>query len=289
MKTIAVIGAGRLGTSLGFALSRRGYAVKAISAGTASEAEESRNIIGQGTAQTDNIQTAGCGDIVILTVPDDVIAEVVKELDSSNLKWANKFIFHCSGLHPSGLLKALADKGALTASVHPNQSFPGKSHDPDAFKGVYFALEGGNEALTVAGKIVRDLNGRPFIIQKDDKPLYHAACSIASNFFVALFDTSVSLLKQCGLKEETGRDILLPLVEGTLQNVKKINTSKALSGPIIRGDYKSVKSHLDALKEYPEIYRVYVSLAAQALEIAARSKQISADREQAIKILLERE
>ena len=287
MKKIGIIGAGRLGTSLGYALTRAGYAVKAVSTGTLSSAEESRNIIGQGIALTDNVRTAGSGEIVILSVPDDSISQVVKELDAADLEWKGKLVFHCSGLHPSRLLRPLGVKGALIASIHPSQSFPQKSRAPKAFRGVYFAIEGEAEALAIARIIILDLGGHPFIIQKEDKVLYHAACSIASNFFVALLDGAITLLQGCGLKEETGRDILLPLVERTLRNVKKFNTSAALSGPIIRGDHKTVKIHLQALREHPEIYRIYVSLASQALEIARRGKKITSAEDRAIKALLE--
>ena len=289
MKTIAVIGAGRLGTSLGFALSHRGYAVAAISDKTGSAARESRDFIGQGAALTDNIQAASRGEIIILSVPDDAIAAAAKELESSKLTWRGKLVFHCSGLHSSSLLQSLDERGALIASVHPSQSFPAKTRDPDAFQGVFFAIEGAGPALDAAGRIIGDLGGIAFIIQDENKPLYHAACSIASNFIVALLDTSIALLQICGLDEETGKDILLPLVDRTLQNVKNINTSKALSGPIARGDRGSVERHLSALKKHPAIRDIYVSLAFKALEIAVRNGQAGPDKARAIKALLERE
>jgi len=289
MKTIAIIGAGRLGASLGYSLSQKGYSIMAVSTRTQHSAEESRKLIGQGSPLTDNAQAAQLARIIILSVPDDDIPRVVKELDSQELDWKGKFVFHCSGLRPSSLLQHLESKGALTASVHPNQSFPRKLKEANAFRGVYFALEGGEQARALAEKIVRDLGGHSFVIRAEDKPVYHAACSVASNFFVALLDVAVSLLQQCGLEQNTGRDILLPLVERTLQNVKKLNTSGALSGPIVRGDYKSVKNHLDALERSSDYRQMYVILASQALKIAKRRGEISPDRIKALEDLLGRE
>jgi predicted short-subunit dehydrogenase-like oxidoreductase (DUF2520 family) len=289
MKTIAIIGAGRLGASLGYSLSQRGYTITAVSTRTENSAKESRTLIGQGSALINNAQAAQSASVIILSVPDDDIPGIVKELANQELEWKGKLVFHCSGLYPSGLLHDLESKGALTASVHPNQSFPRKLKDANAFHGVYFALEGGEEARTKAENVVRDLGGHPFVIRAEDKPIYHAACSVASNFFVALLDVAVALLKQCGLEPNTGRDILLPLVERTLQNVKKLNTSGALSGPIVRGDHKSVKNHLDALEKFPPYYQMYTTLASQTLEIAKKRGEISVDRIKALEDLLGRE
>jgi predicted short-subunit dehydrogenase-like oxidoreductase (DUF2520 family) len=289
MKTIAIIGAGRLGASLGYSLSQKGYTIMAVSARAQHSAEESRKLIGQGSPLTDNTQAAQLARIIILSVPDDDIPGVVKELASRELDWEGKLVFHCSGLHPSSLLHDLESKGALTVTVHPNQSFPSKLKDANAFQGVYFALEGGEQARAMAENIVRDLGAHPFVIRAEDKPVYHAACSVASNFFVALLDVAVSLLQQCGLEQNTGRDLLLPLVERTLQNVKKFNTSGALSGPIVRGDHKSVKNHLDALEKFPPYRQMYATLASQALKIAKRRGETSLDRIKALEDLLGRE
>jgi predicted short-subunit dehydrogenase-like oxidoreductase (DUF2520 family) len=288
MKTIAIIGAGRLGASLGYSLSQRGYSITAISTRSQQSAEESGQLIGQGELLIDNAQAARMAQIIILSVPDDDIPGVVKELASQDMEWQDKLIFHCSGLHPSSLLLELESKGALTASVHPNQTFPRKLKDPNAFQGVYFALEGSDQARAMAESIVLDLGGHPFAIRAEDKPVYHAACSVASNFFVALLDVALALLQQCGLEPDTGRDLLLPLVERTLQNVKNLNTSAALSGPIVRGDHRSVKDHLDALEKLPFYREAYITLATQALEIAKRRGELPLDKIKALEDLLGR-
>ena len=48
MMNVSIIGAGRVGTSLGYALSKKGYRIKALSCKTTSSAKESRKIIGEG-------------------------------------------------------------------------------------------------------------------------------------------------------------------------------------------------------------------------------------------------
>ena len=287
MTDVSIIGAGRLGTSLGYALLKKGYKIKALSCRTISSAEESRKIIGEGIASIDNIQTARVGEIVFLCLPDEEISKVARVLAGSDINWSKKFVFHCSGLIPSEVLKPLEDKGALTASLHPIQSFAQKKTPPAQFENIYFGLEGCTEALDLSQKIVRQLGGHPLILQPEDKALYHAACSTASNFFVVLLEMAVSLLKQIDLQEEKALQILLPLVKGTLHNVKKFNIRASLTGPVIRGDQKSIQKHLEALRNFPPYYETYTKLAAQALEMAKGEGKISPQKIKVLKNLLE--
>ena len=210
MKDISIIGSGRLGTSLAYALSKKGYRIKALSCRTESSAEESRQIIGEGTASTDNIYTASVGQLVIMCLPDDKIIPVTGKLARSDVNFSKKFVFHCSGLFPSELLQPLRAKGASTASFHPIQSFSNKRTAPEQFEGIYIGLEGCSEALSLSQKVVKGLRGHSLILQAKDKPLYHAACSTASNFLVVLLDMAVSLLKNMNIQEEKAFEILLP-------------------------------------------------------------------------------
>ncbi len=287
MNEISIIGAGRLGTSLGAALSKKGYRIKFLSCRTSLSAEESRKIIGEGEASTDNVQTARAGDIVLLCLPDEEILKVTKELAAANINWSEKFIFHCSGLLSSEILNPLKAKGALTASIHPIQSFAQKRTPPEKFENIYFGVEGESDALELSQKIIRKLGSRSFIIEAENKALYHTACSIASNFLVVLLDMASSLLNQAGLQEDQAFQVLHPLVKGTLHNVKKFNIQASLTGPVIRGDKTSVEKHLEALKKFPTFYETYRRLAFQALEIARREKKLSAQKIKALKDLLE--
>ncbi len=216
-----------------------------------------------------------------------MIKEVGRELAASDREWSKKFVFHCSGLHPASLLKPLEEKGALTASFHPVQSFPRKKADLRQFNKIYFGLEGSPEALSLAKKIVQDLGGSSIILGAKDKPLYHAACSVASNFFVVLLDMAASLLENVGFEEEQACQILLPLVQGTLHNVKKFNIDPSLTGPVSRGDRPSVKKHLESLRKYPLYHEMYVNLARHALEIAKKEKKLSPSKISALRNLLE--
>jgi predicted short-subunit dehydrogenase-like oxidoreductase (DUF2520 family) len=289
MKNIAIIGAGRLGASLGYALSKKGFTIKTLSCRSIASAEESRQKIGQGTASTNNVRTADQGEIVFLTVPDDEIERVVQELASSPLNWEGKVVLHCSGLFTSSVLDPLQSKRAHTGSIHPCFSFPKKQSRHDLFQGIYFALEGDDLAVAHAKDIICTIGGLHFMIGTEDKACYHTACSIASNMSVALFYTAISLLSKCGIGEDEAKKVLWPLLEGTLHNVNKIDILDALTGPVARGDLTTIRKHLQELKKFPSARRIYIDLAKQALEMVKRGNKTPKEKISAMEALLERE
>jgi len=284
MKNFSIIGAGKVGTSLGNALAKSGYILKSLSCLTLAEAEESYRIIGQGESSENNIQTAQSGNILFITVPDDRIKEIVRELSTANIIWQEKIVFHCSGLLPSAVLGPLKEKGARTASFHPIQSFPNKHTAPSLFQDIYIGLEGEEEAIHTAKEIVQNLGGNSLRISSEDKPKFHAAFSMTSNFLVVLFDAAVNLLKSSGLSEDKAVQILKPLLEGTVNNIVDSPTCirSALTGPIVRGDGQTVIAHLSALEKFPEVESVYRQLALKTVALAKEEKTLS---EQKIKEL----
>jgi len=285
MKNTAIIGAGRLGTTLGYSLSQKGFHIIAASCRSLSSARESVGIIGEGMPLTDNKKAAADAETVILSVPDDSIKAVVRELSPLDLD--KKFIFHCSGILSSRILHPLKMSGAVTASLHPVQSFPKKSRNSSLFKHIYFGMEGDDKALRWAKTMVSKLGGRFFILEPGDKPLYHTACTIASNYVTVLMGLAESLMGKAGISEERRVEILLPLVKGTLDNIEQNSISRSLTGPVSRGDLETLTSHLKSLEGHPSLLRIYKDLAGQALEIAGKENRLPANKTRKIKALLE--
>ncbi len=110
MNSFSIIGAGRVGASLGCALIEKGFKIEAFSCRNRSSLEESHRLLREGMPSTDNIQTAGQVEIVIISVPDDEIKNVCEELASSHLTWKKRLVIHCSGLLSSQILEPLKEK-----------------------------------------------------------------------------------------------------------------------------------------------------------------------------------
>lgn len=287
MTDIVIIGAGRLGTSLGRALAVKGHAIKAVTCRRPASARESRRIIGQGTSSTDNSAAARRGDILFLCLPDEEIPKVAAELSRSRIEWHRKIVFHTSGLLSAAALKPLQDKGAAVASFHPVQSFARKGTSPSHLKGVYFGLEGDRKACRLGRMIARGLGGRSILLTAEGKRSYHAACTVASNFLVVLIDAAARLLGRAGIEENRAFRLLFPLVEGTLRNVKKLDMPASLTGPVARGDRASVEAHLEALRRLPGYADAYRALSLLALE-QAKGRGLPPAKVRALIKLLER-
>lgn len=286
MTTLSIIGAGKLGTTLGAALKQRGYLIRALSCLTQNESEHSRRIIGEGIALADNSQAAAGSQLVFITVPDDSVVQVAQELAGSGQDWSGVCFIHCSGLLTSAALESLERKGAHIASLHPVQSFAEKSADGNSFQGIFFGLEGSPGAMETAEKLAQDLGGQCLHLSPEEKPLYHTACSMASNLLVPLLHQAAELLPKAGMSVSKREDILLPLVQRTLQNVKKLDATTALTGPIARGDEKSIQLHLKALQDHPQALQTYGLLGRAALEMAWADKRIARPVYKRIKALL---
>lgn len=287
MKTVAIIGAGRLGTALGSALIKTGYTIQGISCKTIEEAQESSRIIGSGKPFEDNRKAAADSRFIIIAVPDDSILDVAAELAEGVSDWGEKLVWHCSGILTSSALVSLQYRKALSASVHPVKSFAEKVNDPGIFHGIHFSLEGEDKAFGLSKNIVQALGGIPFRIQAEDKPLYHAACSIASNFSLVLLESAAYLLSQTKSISRPGLEILFPLLQGTLQNVNKLDIKSALTGPIQRGDTNTVAAHLNALQEFPQHQQLYLRLAEQTLKMVKQEGELEQPALAALTRLLE--
>jgi predicted short-subunit dehydrogenase-like oxidoreductase (DUF2520 family) len=286
MKSFSIVGAGRLGTVLGAALVRRGWTAAAIVDKDIRAARESRRIIGRGKAAPRLGGTARAGDVVIIAVPDDAVGRVAAGLARSGVTWAGRFVFHTSGLLPARVLEPLRKRGARIASVHPIQSFPRKDAPPSIFKGITWGVEGDPAAVAAAEDMIRGLRGNVLLLSEKDKPLYHAACGLASNAMIALQWTASGLLRAAGIEEKAAASMLFPLVQGTLQNVKNLGPGKALTGPILRGDVATVREHLEALMDDPPARGVYLIMGKQILRLAEKSG-LPAGRVRNLKRLLE--
>lgn len=272
--SISIVGPGNLGTALALTLSGAGYQIKSLvvrsgsarlrhSRALASQLEAILLRLGRGPIT---------GDIVWITVPDDAIGKVAHSLSQSG-DWKGRTVFHSSGALTSDELGPLRDIGARVASVHPMMTFV--RGEVPGMTGVAFALEGDAAAVRAARAIVNRLGGKPFVIKKERKVLYHAFGSFASPLVIALMATMERVAREAGVPKQDIKRVMEPLLQQTLLNYLKRDAASAFSGPLVRGDVATVRRHLAVLEKLPEVREVYVALAraaAKALPIRNRHR-----------------
>ena len=283
MKSFSIIGAGKVGVSLGLALVSKGLRLKYISDCNPDAARRAKKIIKTGKMTQDNRLATQAAEISFICVPDGLIRKVVREL--SELALDGHYIFHTSGAVTSRVLRPLSRQGAVVASFHPIQTFATTCPDPDIFRGIFFSLEGDEKAIELGQSLAGKLQSGVILISPANKPLYHLACSMASNFMVVLLAEVKNLFELLGLDEKASLEVIYPLLSRTLLNVKELGCEQSLTGPILRGDLKTVKGHLKALSSQPDLEKLYRLMSLEALKMAEK-RGLSASKVKALKRLL---
>lgn len=233
--TIAIVGAGRLGGVLARALRHAGFTVSGPHA--------------RGARVPD-------ADIALLCVPDDAIAEAARTARGSA-----PLIGHVSGA------TTLAE---VDFSIHPLQTFTG-GESPDVFRGIGCAVAGRTDAArTVAERLATALGAEPFTIDDSHRAAYHAAASLASNLVLTVLDAAEQLADAAGIRPGEARSLLAPLARRTVENWVVDGARDALTGPIARGDERTVtrqRAAVDAAR--PALTPLFDELAAATRTIAA--------------------
>jgi predicted short-subunit dehydrogenase-like oxidoreductase (DUF2520 family) len=251
---VGVVGAGRVGTALARALTESGVAV----AGP----------LGRGE------RPEGC-HAVVLCVPDAEIPSA-----AAAVAGAAALIGHTSGATP---LSALEPAGGEAFGLHPLQTFAAGAEQGEdagagrsAFAGAGCAVAGCTPAaLAFAADLARTLGMRPFEIDEEGRAAYHAAASIASNFLVTLQAAAERVAAGAGLEPAEARELLLPLVRRTLDNVAGLGPERALTGPVARGDEATVARQREAVAEVaPELVDLFDELVRRTRELALQAAEV---------------
>ncbi len=275
---IAVIGAGKVGSALAILLRERGYTVSGVASRSYGSASDLGSRVGA-TACGSPEDAARGADLVFITTPDREIAAVSKRISDRGAVGPGQVVAHTSGAHPSDHLEGVRERGALAVSIHPLQSFADVETAMKNLPGSYFALEGDDGAMPAAQQVVADLGGRAFNIDARDKALYHAAACIASNYLVSLLHLSTGLYEKFGLSRKEAFQALLPLVQGTINNIQNVGPVQALTGPVARGDVTTIRGHLPALAGVgPEEDRLYRVLGRYTVRVAVEKGSIDGDQ-----------
>ena len=281
----AIIGTGMVGTAIGFLLKKAGYHIIAIVDKSPATLKKAHLYTG-GEAFRSPQEAVHRADCILITTPDDKISSACTEIAlCPAIK--DKFAFHMSGAGDLDLLDAAKKAGAAVASIHPLQSFSSIDQAIKNIPGSYFGITADKKAQAPARSIVRDLGGIPFFISSDQKPLYHAAACIASNYMVALMNTVESIYKAIGLNDKDAKKAYLPLVYGSLKNIENSGSVTSLTGPIARGDLGTIKKHVTAINNnLPQYSSLYSSLGLITVKVAQQKGTLTARQAKTINVIL---
>jgi len=201
-------------------------------------------------------------DCIWVTVPDDVIGPMTSTLATTVESPETRTVLHCSGATPTRVLRHNWPSVGETVGVHPLQAFVGDHRDRQQAQGAHWFMSGDPRGLEKVERILNALQLNIHSLPDEDRTGYHAAAVLASNGLVALAAWGETVMPGQGLTP------LLPLMEGTLNNLKERGTHRSLTGPIARGDHKVVEEHLNHLVEHhPHLLEGYRTLSLTLLRL----------------------
>jgi len=274
-REFAILGAGRLGRTLGRLLALRGYLPTGLSCRTLRSARQARAFIGGGDPTTSNSQAAARAPLVLIATPDREIVPVALQLSRARLGWTGRIVAHTSGALSSAALDPLKSRGALVASLHPLASVADPRPDI-ALHGTPFAIEGAPRAVRVLRRLVLDMGGVPVAIPRQAKALYHLIACILSNDLVAFLACGFEAARGLGLGPRQAARLYLPLIRGTVENVARLGPVKALTGPVSRGDVATLRLHTEALRTLPaDVRRLHRILVLRSTNLALQARTIT--------------
>jgi predicted short-subunit dehydrogenase-like oxidoreductase (DUF2520 family) len=276
---VGIVGAGRVGSTLGAALARAGHTVVAASAvSRASVQRAERRLPGVPLRPVDEVIAAA--DLVLLAVPDDALPELVDGVAEVGGWRAGQLVAHVSGAHGLAVLNRAARVGALPLALHPAMTFTGRDEDLDRIAGVSYGVTAPDVLRPVAEALVVEMGGEPVWIPEPARPLYHAALVVGANHLVTLIAEAMDLLGKAGVANPGV--VLAPLVGAALDNALRSGDA-ALTGPVVRGDAGTVARHLDTLRaEAPESVAAYLAMARRTADRALAAGRLPAGAAEAL-------
>ncbi len=277
MKTLNIIGAGRVGRSLAHLWHKQGvFAVQDVLTRSQTSADDAVAFIGAGRAVT-RLGDMRAADVWMLAVPDGQIKNVVLELSKEVKNKAiagvfnvsNAIIFHCSGALSSAELQPLRDKDSQVASAHCILSFSAPASAVTQFAGTPCALEGDVAATQTLQPAFGAIGASCFDLAAKDKVLYHAAAVFATNFLPVLQVVATDLWQNTGMPKELIAPLNASLLQKVVQNIAAQGAAKALTGPAARGDTELVALQGKAVADWnSDAGAAYAALSQLASRIA---------------------
>jgi predicted short-subunit dehydrogenase-like oxidoreductase (DUF2520 family) len=267
---VGVVGAGRVGSVLGAALTAAGHDVVAASGLSAGSAERAARLL-PGVPLLPADEVVGASDLVVLAVPDDTLSGLVAGLAETGAWRRGQLAFHTSGAHGLGVLAPADRAGVLPLALHPAMTFSGGPEDLQRLVDAPFGVTASPEHRAVAETLVLEMGGDPFWVADADRGLYHAALVTGANHLVTLVAEAADLLRGAGVGNPAR--VLGPLLTAALDNGLR-RGDRGLTGPVSRGDVGTVAAHLQTLTERaPSAVDAYVALARRSTE-----RQLAAGR-----------
>lgn len=267
---IGIIGAGKVGTSLGKYLRENGAEVSGFCSKTRQSAADAAEFTDT-TCFDEQEDLISASDTIFITTPDGEIKRAWDRIAKYDIR--GKIVCHFSGSLSSEVFSDIRLTGAHGCSFHPIYAFSDRFSSYKKFDTARITAEGDPEAVILLRALFEGCGNKVMTVASSEKTRYHAATVFASNMVVGLLRSSVDLLNSCGFSDEDAYSIIGPLTKNNVDSVFSRGCAESLTGPVERNDIQTVASHIADLSRsagteaelaiYKDIKSKLVELARQ--------------------------
>jgi predicted short-subunit dehydrogenase-like oxidoreductase (DUF2520 family) len=265
----ALVGPGRVGTSLAFWLTAQGARCATVAARSVVGAQALATALGATAAAVDRLASAEV-DLLLLAVPDPALAPLAARLA---LVPQAPVVLHTSGRHSVEVLGALVAPGRALGSFHPLKAFPRSLPDPAEAHGIFFATDGDAAAQRLARRLGEAFGGEVGEVPAASRLIYHLAATLAAGGVTTLVALAAELAERERLSPAVGRGYLA-LAQGALAAAAAAPTiPAAITGPVARGDWATFEAEVAALRASGSgVVDLVERLAAETARLAGRQR-----------------
>lgn len=258
VQKIVLIGAGNVGWHLGHALYDAGQEVVQVFSRKAENAAHLAKAIGsQPCHQLQQINANA--DLYICAVHDQAIPSVAEVLAAQI--GSSKLVVHTSGATPS---EALAEHFPRYGVFYPLQSFS-KEKAVDFTKVPMCIFAKAEEDQAKLLQLAHRISQQVAVVNDEQRAGLHVAAVFVNNFVNQLFQIGYEICQDQQLPFE----MLLPLMQETLDKVRENEPAKMQTGPAQRGDQATMERHLKRIEGRADWIKIYTLLS----EIIAKQKE----------------
>jgi predicted short-subunit dehydrogenase-like oxidoreductase (DUF2520 family) len=264
---------------------RAGWRIAGIGARDENKARAAAEAVGEGIRAGKPEEIAPLGQLVLLTVSDDAIEPVCRQLAEGGCFADGAVVAHCCGAIASDVLSSARELcGSVIGSMHPLQTFPNVDAGLAKLPGAYCFCEGDDAAVEALEALAQAVGAKPVRMEAAGKLLYHASAVMACNYFTALMDAALATAGKAGIGRDDALAALEPLVRATMDNVFTNGPEKALTGPIARGDEGLIaRQFADIAAADKNLGQIYQVLGRWTVDVALRKGTIDAEKAQALR------
>lgn len=270
----ALLGASKTGTSIAYHLWKNGYRPVFLWNRSDTNLKKTLDFVPFHQASNDIRQYGKNCDLVIISVADNAIETVVNSFFQAHKDQQETSFFHTSGSLDSFVFPAAIQSG----SFHPVISISSIEEGIEMIPKTTFTCEGkiSDKLVKIAGQIGK--KGIPLTPQQ--KQTIHLSAVFMNNYLSGMVEKVKEINADTGISKTETEDILAPISLQTLRRSWSKDIRETLTGPIKRGDTKTIKKHLDILAKddlFQQLYKIFGNILVKFVNHDKETRKLLED------------